>query len=284
MNGMVSVIVPCYNQAQYLDECLQSVLKQSYDKWECIIVNDGGTDDAYEVASKWCKLDDRFKYIFKENGGLSSARNAGISISKGEYILPLDADDCIASTFLIKAINLLLSDNNIKAVSSYVSFFGIVSGLFKTRGGSINEFLNSNTIVASSLYYKSEFIRIGNYDENMKDGYEDWEFWIRLLANGGKIEIIKEPLFFYRKKNESMLVSSYKKHLTIYEYIINKHYGLFNIYFSDIIIKKENALLDLHIKNDRLRNNLRYYIYVKSRDLFKRIINKLKRFSFNFIL
>ncbi len=89
---LISVIVPCYNQAQYLDECLQSVLDQTYQDWECIIVNDGSPDNTEEVAKKWLAKDSRFKYFYKENGGLSSARNAGIKDSIGQFIFFLDFD------------------------------------------------------------------------------------------------------------------------------------------------------------------------------------------------
>ena len=92
---LISVIVPCYNQAQYLDECLQSVLDQTYTDWECIIVNDGSPDHTEEIAKKWVEKDTRFIYLFKENGGLSSARNAGIEIAKGEWIQFLDCDDIL---------------------------------------------------------------------------------------------------------------------------------------------------------------------------------------------
>ncbi len=96
MEKLVSIVVPCYNQAHFLDETLQSVLDQSYSNWECIIVNDGSPDNTEDIAKQWCNKDYRFTYLYKENGGLCSARNAGISISKGEFILPLDSDDIIA--------------------------------------------------------------------------------------------------------------------------------------------------------------------------------------------
>lgn len=85
-NPLISVIVPCYNQAQYLDECLQSVVEQTYPNWECIIVNDGSPDNTEEIALQWTEKDSRFIYIKKENGGLSSARNAGLEIAKGKWI------------------------------------------------------------------------------------------------------------------------------------------------------------------------------------------------------
>ena len=94
-NFLVSIIVPCYNQAQYFTEALQSVLDQTYKNWECILVNDGSTDHTEEIALEWSKIDDRFVYIKKENGGLSSARNSGIEIAKGDYLQFLDADDVL---------------------------------------------------------------------------------------------------------------------------------------------------------------------------------------------
>src|SRR5690606_38985259 len=85
MNSKISVIIPCYNQAHYLEEALQSVLEQTYTDWECIIVNDGSQDNTENLAKKWIEQDSRFNYFFKENGGLCSARNFGIRNSSGVY-------------------------------------------------------------------------------------------------------------------------------------------------------------------------------------------------------
>ena len=84
MNPLVSIIVPCYNQAQFLPEALQSVLEQTHTNWECIIVNDGSPDNTEGVAQEWLVKDSRFKYVYKENGGLSSARNAGLDKVVGD--------------------------------------------------------------------------------------------------------------------------------------------------------------------------------------------------------
>ena len=104
MNPLISVIVPCYNQAQYLDECLQSVLDQTYQNWECIIVNDGSPDHTEEIAKRWLEKDNRFRYIYKDNGGLSSARNAGIREAKGEYLFFLDSDDSLNGNLVFKSL------------------------------------------------------------------------------------------------------------------------------------------------------------------------------------
>ena len=97
MSYLISVIVPCYNQANFLDETLNSILNQSYTNWECIIVNDGSPDDTENVAQKWTNKDHRFQHISKENGGLSSARNSGLEVAKGDFIQFLDSDDLLSS-------------------------------------------------------------------------------------------------------------------------------------------------------------------------------------------
>ena len=85
----ISVVVACYNHAVYLSEALNSIYIQSFNNWECLIVDDGSTDNTKEVAEKWLKIDNRFRYIYQNNKGVSSARNLGISKARGKYILPL---------------------------------------------------------------------------------------------------------------------------------------------------------------------------------------------------
>ena len=120
----VSIIVPCHNQAEFLSESLESVINQSISDWECIIVNDGSTDNTEEIAKKWCDLDYRFAYIKTIGNGVAEARNIGIKKSKGTYILPLDADDKISSKYLYEAIKILDYDLNIKIVYGQAEYFG----------------------------------------------------------------------------------------------------------------------------------------------------------------
>lgn len=95
----ISIIVPCYNQGRYLDEAMTSLLAQTFKNWECIIINDGSTDNTEEVAQQWSSKDNRIKYMSQENAGVSAARNAAIRASAGEFILPLDADDKISNDY-----------------------------------------------------------------------------------------------------------------------------------------------------------------------------------------
>src|SRR5687768_4264400 len=95
-NRVITVIVPCFNQGVFLSEALQSVSDQTHVNWECIIINDGSTDGTEKIALEWQKKDSRFKYVFKKNGGLSSARNKGLEIATGDFLQFLDADDRIS--------------------------------------------------------------------------------------------------------------------------------------------------------------------------------------------
>lgn len=102
MTNKVSIIVPCYNHAKYLEECIESIKDQSYSNWECIIVDDGSTDDTQSVSRKL--ENEKIRYVHQENKGLSGARNTGIRNATGDYILPLDADDTLNPLALEKMI------------------------------------------------------------------------------------------------------------------------------------------------------------------------------------
>ena len=203
----VSIIVPCYNQSVYLSEALDSVLEQSYENWECIIVDDGSTDNTENVAKEYCKKDNRFIYIYQNNSGLSKARNTGVANSKGIYILPLDSDDKIAPQYIEHAINAFKSNENLKIVYCRAQLFGLGKGEWKLPEYSLERMLGRNCIFCSGVYKKEDFIRVGGYNPNMKYGFEDWDFWLSILEKGGDVLQLDEILFFYRIRNKSMVRS-----------------------------------------------------------------------------
>lgn len=97
---MISVIIPVYNASRYIDSCVKSVLKQTYDNWELIFIDDGSSDDSFEKCRSWAKTDSRIKVLHEENGGPAKARNYGLDMAKGEYISFLDVDDWWDENFL----------------------------------------------------------------------------------------------------------------------------------------------------------------------------------------
>lgn len=195
MLPIVSIIVPCFKQAQYLPETLQSVLDQTYTNWECIIVNDGSPDATEVVALEWCKKDHRFIYLKKENGGLSSARNAGLKIAKGDYIQFLDSDDLMEKNKILQQSTYF--DSNIDVIISGYRYFedkeGISSLRIIGRNGLIPEtaiicrdivdvidlFNEKNPFVICAPLYKKEIFNIvGLFDEELTS-LEDWDFNLR---------------------------------------------------------------------------------------------------------
>lgn len=225
--AFISIIVPCYNQAQYLSECLQSVLDQTYADWECIIVNDGSPDNTEDIAKEWIAKDRRFSYLKKENGGLCSARNAGVTLANGEWILPLDADDRIGEEYLERAYVIIRSDLNIGLVYAKASFFGDKNGEWDLPEYSFQSLLRANMIYCSAFYKKQDWMTIGGYDLNMKNGWEDWEFWIRLLGTTKKNVLKLEYIgFYYRIKSNSMIYDFVRNESVIsntIKYVLKKH-------------------------------------------------------------
>ena len=233
---IVSIIVPCYNQAQYLGECLQSVLDQTFTNWECIIINDGSPDNTDEIVQAWLKMDSRYTYFSKENGGLCSARNFGITHSLGEFILPLDADDYISKNYVSEAIQSFEKDITLKIVYCKAQKFGSSNEPWELPNFSLHTLSRKNMIFCSAFFRKSDWESVGGYDLKMIYGWEDWEFWIAILKNGGKVKCLETTGFYYRIKPTSMLTQVNQKHS---EYLLNylsvkhadffvKHYGSFH--------------------------------------------------------
>ena len=244
----ISIIVPCYNQAKYLDESLQSVLNQSFTDWECIIVNDGSTDTTEVVSNDWIKKDSRFKYIFQDNGGLSSARNLGIKKAESEFILPLDADDKIGEDYLELAYQVFQEHKDLKVVYCEVTKFGDSDELWKLPEFSLYNLSRKNMIFCSALFRKKDWELVGGFDVNMIHGWEDWEFWISMLKNGGLVKKIESVQFYYRVKDVSMLKAmDAQKTRETEEYLSVKH--------ADFFVEQLGSFSSLLRETERVKNS-----------------------------
>ena len=255
---LVSVIIPCYNQGEYVDEAVDSVLAQTYQDFEIIIVNDGSTDEfTSEKLKNYNKP--KTKVIHTVNQGLSAARNNGIRASIGELILPLDADDKIANSYIEKAVTLLENGFDIGVVTTnQVIFFGAKYGLEgNAKEGSTELFIGHyNNQVACSLFRKDGWIECGGYDETMRDGFEDWEFWLRLTDIGLKVATIKEPLFFYRIKEDSMWTASEHLKPQIMKFMVEKNIKIYQKYVAEAIINREEVILELRAQIQNLNHSI----------------------------
>lgn len=268
MKALVSIIVPCYNQAQYLDEALQSVLDQTYTNWECIIVNDGSPDNTVQIAKQWVAKDDRFIYLYKDNGGLSSARNFGIEKAIGKFILPLDADDRIASSYIELAVNAFEKDYSLKVVYCKAEKFGEQTGIWNLPPFTLFNLSRNNLIFPSGMYRKTDWEDIGGYDPKMIYGWEDWEIWIALLKNGGKVKQLDEVGFYYRIKSVSMLKQINKeKGDYLLNYLSVKHADFFVKQYGSFKAM-EHQLIALERKNEENLKSEKFVIDVFCKRFF----------------
>ena len=167
-NPLVSVIVPCYKQAHFLPETLNAVLNQTYDNWECIIVDDGSPDNTVEVANSFASRDRRFKILSQENQGLAMARNNGIAASRGYFILPLDSDDMIDSTYLEKAVDYFKKRPDTKLVYCETDRFGQKEKCWNLPQYNYEDEIWRNCIFCSSVYKRTDYDNTVGYNPNMK--------------------------------------------------------------------------------------------------------------------
>ena len=194
--------MPCYNHGEFIEEAVDSVLQQSYQNIEIIIVDDASTDkNVREKINAIQEKDSRIKSIFlDENSGPSEARNRGIEAAEGLYILPLDADDRIDPTYVEKAVSVIESNPDIGVVYCEADFFGTVQGKWKLPQYSFPEILFYNMVFSTALYRKTDWKRYGGYNKNMRDGLEDWDFWLNFTTEQKTFIRIPETLFFYRQR------------------------------------------------------------------------------------
>jgi glycosyltransferase involved in cell wall biosynthesis len=259
---IVSVIMPCFNQGAYLDEAVESVLAQTCESFEIIVINDGSTDEeTVRILEKydnpeWTVHNEQLlkshekpnlTVIHTPNRGPSAARNTGIRQAKGRYILPLDADDRIAPTYLEKAIAILDREPNVGIVYSQVELFGDRTELFDLPPYSFPEILLGNMIVNTSLYRKADWEKVGGYNENMIWGWEDYDFWLSLIELGREVVRIPEVLCFYRKlpnsRSQQMTRDSWVKS---YTQLFANHSQLYSTHISTLFQELVNLRDDLH--------------------------------------
>ena len=234
----VSVVIPCYNQAQYLPEAVESVVHQTFTDWECIIVNDGSQDQTSQVARDLIARypGKRIHLLEKKNGGLADARNAGIADSHGRYILPLDADDVLKPFALARLVEVLETQSDVAIVYPDYETFGTQScvircideHLFMDAARLKSGLPSCSGLPYCSLYRRDVWSKVEGYNPNMIWGYEDWDFWIGCLEKGFRVRRVPEPLFMYRMKPGSMYSNALKHDAELKARIILNHSALFD--------------------------------------------------------
>lgn len=217
-NPLLSVIVPIYNTAEFLPECLDSILNQTYQNLEVICINDGSTDNSLSLLDEYASKDSRIIIINKPNGGSSSARNAGIDIAKGDYITFVDSDDVVQLDTYEKNIQYFIEDDELEMII-YPIYTGWMSGtghLWNLQAKKIKEtaeiffFIWQNNAFTNSFcnkIFKMEVFSGRRFPEGQK--FEDQYLIPKIAQNTGKCYISQTGTYFYRYRKGSVMHSRY---------------------------------------------------------------------------
>ena len=243
----VSLIVPCYNMGNFLDETINSALESTFQDFEIVIVNDGSTDDyTNKLLSNYNKP--KTKVIHTKNKGLVSARNTALANSTGEYILPLDADDRISPQYIQLAVEHFDSHPNTGIVYCIAERFGEKTGIWEFPEFNIEKMLYQNLIFNCSFFRRKDIDTIGGYSTKMEYHYEDWDLWLSILELGRDVYRIPAIHHYYRVHKESRTFSRdyQNKMKTTNRNLYLNHLNLYAKYYADPI--------NLFIENKRLKS------------------------------
>jgi teichuronic acid biosynthesis glycosyltransferase TuaG len=207
---LVSILTPAYNAAAYLPETLNSALRQTMTDFEVLVVDDGSTDDTARIVEAFSARDDRIRLIRKANGGSATARNLGISQSRGEFLALLDSDDLWMPEFLASQLEILVHNPGIDIVSgNALNLGGPLDGQPYKPVGTAWHLVNlkqvlevEDSVCIMSVFRRSVIERAGLFDPTVWSN-EDYEFWIRASRAGCTIAFNPRPLGHYRRRLDS---------------------------------------------------------------------------------
>lgn len=209
MNPKISIIIPAYQQAEYLEDCIESAYNQTVAPHEIIVINDGSTDNTREIAERYMfkefpLMESPVKVINQVNKGLSSARNTGIMMATGDYILPLDADDMLMENAIERFTGEIMQTNADIVAPSFQEF-GKSDRQVILSGFTMEDLKVANRLGYFCAIRRSALVECGGYSPKMKWGFEDYHLWFDLFKRGKSITILQDILVKYRVKERSMI-------------------------------------------------------------------------------
>lgn len=252
----VSVIMPCFNDGEYIEASIKSVLGQTFKGIELIIINDGSTDPkTIEILKRISNP--QIKILNTENFGPSAARNFGIKHAVGNYILPLDADDKIHPEYIAKCVEQLDNNSNVGIVYCFAELFGEQSGRWDLPEYSFESMLLDNVIFVTSMFRKKDWEDIGGFNQNLIHGMEDYDFWLSILEKEREVVQLKEVYFYYRIKNISRTSKFMDNSLNVkntYRELYLNHPEFYKKYQKEYAMVLRDALIEQIYLNKKLTN------------------------------
>lgn len=207
-NKLVSIVIPMFNTEKYISKCLDSLINQTYSNIEILVIDDGSTDSSKNIVNEYCEKDKRIKYYYQENSGVGIARNKGINLSNGEYIVFVDSDDYVTNNFITKLVYSIKEDDIFSICGTFrVKFDGSIEENTVKK-----EFIDSFRGIASykRLLNKKKLSESKIMFSDLKI-CEDLEFYSKLLIKfDKKYSIVDECLYYYVERSDS-LIHTYSK-------------------------------------------------------------------------
>ena len=253
----VTIITPCFNREKFIAETLDCIQKIHYSNWECIVVDDGSTDNSGKIIQEFVQKDSRFKYFYHTNCGISNTKNTAVANSDGKYIFPLDSDDLISPYYIAEAVEIMENNPNVKVVYTDGAYFGDKKRKWHLNDYTFNDLLISNCIPNSALFRRIDFDKCGGYDPALVIN-EDWDLWINILKNGGEVVKIKKEYFFYRKHDGSTIMKHVGQDVEMFKVFYQKHKEL----YVDLLDNPISLLFE-HRKFKKKYNRLRLLTFRK---------------------
>jgi glycosyltransferase involved in cell wall biosynthesis len=270
-----SVIIPLYNKKKFIERCINSVLSQSFNKYEIIVIDDCSTDGSSEIVER---LFPQIQLVRKKNGGVSSARNLGIEHSKEKFVAFLDADDYWTENYLKNLYNIIENYSDIKIIgTSYSSNENnlehneINSGV-RLLNDYFSEAIYNTLFFTSAVVIKKDFFKSNlAFDINIKRG-EDLDVWFRAILSGGKAVYVNAPLVFYSKEDETSLTNTT---VTISESLVSKLSSKQYIYLA-----KNNPSFSM-FRDNLIYNSVYLYIYdANNKVIANKVFSSIKERNF----
>lgn len=239
---VVSVVIPCYNAGDTLLETVESALASKYERLEVIVVDDGSTDEVTRVALN--SLPGCVLRVEQPNSGLPAARNAGVKRASGSFILPLDADDLIEPDYVPEAVDAMLADDTLGIVYSRATKFGEVEGDWALPEFDVDRILVENCIFSCAMFRRDDWAAVGGYDETMRRGREDHDFWLRIISLGRGVRRLEGRFFHYRIRSSSMNHGyTREEYVQVYAQIFRNNVGLYAEH-PEALIRHRFELMD----------------------------------------
>jgi glycosyltransferase involved in cell wall biosynthesis len=254
----VSVIIPCFNLGAYLDEAVASVLAQTYQDFEILIVDDGSTEKATRTLLSTLERP-KTRVLSLPHGGLAAARNAGVESSSGAYVCALDADDCLEPSYLAKTVRILDEDPSVAFASAWLRSFGEEESEWKPERCDIPTLLWEDTVLTAAVVRREAVLAVGGFDTAMPvQGDEDWDLWLTLAERGYRGVIIPEVLFNYRRRAGSMSTVCWHGpgHLPLASYRVAKHRETYRAHLVDVLLHQDAEIAAMLKRNDQLERYL----------------------------